>query len=173
MPTAFITDVPDLRLRPAQAGDNAFMRQLFDTTRTEQFTRGGLQGALLDRLLEQQFQLQAKGHARQFPDAISYIVERQQSAIGRLLLHCSASVWHVVDIALLPHCTGQGMGTAIMAGIETAARRQGADVLTLTVLAGNIGARRFYARLGFTEAGVVAGGAYLNAIKPLTGLTTP
>lgn len=122
---------------------------------------------MLANLLDQQFRLQADGHKRQFPGASAFVIVRLDHPIGRLVLHCAELRWHVVDIALLPGCCGQGGGTAVMAGIETAARMRGLSTLTLTVLAGNLGARRFYGRLGFGETGAVAGGAYLNAIKRL------
>jgi RimJ/RimL family protein N-acetyltransferase len=162
-----VTDDPDVRLRPADPADVAFARQLFAATRADVFVPAGLDQPMRDRLLAQQFRLQSDGHHRQFPGARTYIIARRNRPVGRLVLHDAELNWHIVDLALLPSCCGQGMGAAIVMGIEAAARMQGIERLTLTVLTGNLGARRFYARLGFTEAGFVAGGAYLNAIKAL------
>ncbi len=166
-PVAIVPDDPDLRLRAATSIDETFFRYLFAATRADAFAGAGLSGPTLEKLLDHQFRLQVNGHRQQFPDAQTFAITRQDRQIGRLVLYWTDLRWHVVDIALLPACCGQGIGAAVMAGIEAKARTHGAGALTLTALAGNLGARRFYVRLGFVETGTVAGGTYLNLIKQL------
>ncbi|MCK1396383.1 GNAT family N-acetyltransferase [Bradyrhizobium sp. 1] len=148
-----VLDDPALRLRAAGPIDAPFIRHLFEGTRTGQFAAMGLSGPILDQVIAQQFSSQTAGYAAQFPDALSLIVTRNGTAIGRLLLHCASERWHIVDIALLPADCGRGAGTKIIDALAASARQQGIAALTLTVLASNVAARRFYLRHGFVETG--------------------
>ncbi|WP_375314643.1 GNAT family N-acetyltransferase [Bradyrhizobium sp. A5] len=143
----------DLRIRPATQYDEAFVWRLFRDAREEQFEAAGLSGLLLEQVLAQQFRSQAAGYSERFPAARSMIITRCAAAIGRLLLHCSDEHWHIVDIALLSKECGRGFGTAVFEGLEASARNRGVAALTLTVLASNTPARRFYLRCGFVEIG--------------------
>ncbi|UVO33677.1 GNAT family N-acetyltransferase [Bradyrhizobium arachidis] len=157
---------PALRLRPASPIDGPFIRHLFEQVRTGQITASGLSGPIVSQVIAQQFRSQAAGYALQFPGAISMIVTRGGTAIGRLLLHCASERWHIVDIALLPGDCGRGTGKQIFGALETSARQRGVGALTLSVLASNLTARRFYARQGFAEAGSV-GAAHIAMKKDL------
>ncbi len=142
---------PPLRLRPAEAADELFIGQLFKAAKTEQFAGAGLQQAVLDALLEQQFRAQTSSYAAQFPAATSLIVLERDHAIGRLLLNCEARHWHIIDLVLLPAFRGHGFGTDVIETVASAAIRDAVRSLTLIVLASNAAARRLYARLGFVE----------------------
>ena len=157
---------PALRLRPASAADEAFIWHLFDEVRRGQFAATGLAGPVLDQIVAQQFKSQTAGYVAQFPDAISLIVTRDTTSVGRLLLHCASERWHVIDIVLLPADCGRGLGSAIFDALEASARARGIGALTLTVLASNLGAHRFYLRRGFAEIGS-AGGAHIAMKKDL------
>ncbi|OKO78806.1 GNAT family N-acetyltransferase [Bradyrhizobium sp. AS23.2] len=159
-----VPDDPAPRLRPAGPIDEPFIRRLFEEVRTVQFTATGLSGSVVSQIVAQQFQSQAAGYAAQFPRAISLIVTQGETAIGRLLLHCTSEHWHIIDIALLPAACGRGAGTKIMEALQASARRQGVGALTLSVLASNLGARRFYLRRGFAEIGQ-AGDAHVAMRK--------
>lgn len=151
---------PELRLRPAGPTDEPFLRNLFAEERAGQFTTAGLSGPILDQVIAQQYRSQAAGYAAQFPDAISLIVTKSGRAIGRLLLHCAGQPWHIIDIALLPAACGRGLGAEIIDALEAGARQHGVGALTLSVLATNEAARRFYLRQGFAEVGA-AGAAHI------------
>jgi ribosomal protein S18 acetylase RimI-like enzyme len=150
-----IPDDPALRLRAARSLDEPFVRRLFEQVWTGRFTATGLSGTIVSQVIAQQFRSQAAGYAVQFPEAISLIVTREGTAIGRLLLHCASERWHIVDIALLPDDCGCGVGSKILNALEASARPCGVGALTLSVLASNFAARRFYARQGFAETGPV------------------
>jgi ribosomal protein S18 acetylase RimI-like enzyme len=166
--TAKITIVPSaahLRLRSASEDDEPFLRGLFDATRS-QLAQAGLPVPMLEMLLAQQFQLQRSSYKTRYPDAVSLIMTNGECLIGRLLLWCGDQSWHIVDIAVLPHHRRQGAGTAVMQGVETAARGRNVAALTLAVMAENLDARRFYAGLGFIEPPAAAS-AYLALVKRL------
>ncbi|XUJ34072.1 GNAT family N-acetyltransferase [Bradyrhizobium japonicum] len=117
-------------------------------------------------LLEQQFRAQSAGYAAQFPDAVSLLIVRRDEPIGRLILHCTAQRWHIVDIVLLPAERGHGLGTEVIDALEASARQQGVGALTLSVLGGNPAAHGFYLRRGFAETGQ-AGAAHIAMKKDL------
>jgi len=165
-PFGLVPSDPDLRLRSAHPSDASFMRQLFSEVRGGQFTAAGLSGPILEQVVEQQFRSQAVGYAAQYPDAISLVVTRNETAIGRLLLHCAGESWHVIDIALLPAACGRGIGTSIIEALEAGARQRHVIALTLSVLATNAAARRFYLRHGFAELGQ-AGASHIAMRKDL------
>jgi len=156
-----------LRLRPAEAADEAFIGQLFKTAKAEQFPGAGLPQAVLGALLEQQFRAQTSSYAAQFPAATSLIILERDNAIGRLLLHCEARRWHIIDIVLLPSFRGRGIGTDVIEMVASAASRDAVRRLTLIVLASNAVARRLYARLGFVETGSAAGATHIAMQKDL------
>ncbi|WP_316235456.1 GNAT family N-acetyltransferase [Bradyrhizobium sp. SZCCHNR1023] len=140
-----------LRLRPAETADEPFLRDLFGSVRGAQLAAAGLPPAMLDLVLAQQYRAQVAGHAAQCPAAQSLIILRDAAPVGRLLLDRAASRWHVVDLALLPGARNAGVGREIMQAVATAAREQGADVLSLAVATTNEDAIRFYVRLGFRD----------------------
>jgi ribosomal protein S18 acetylase RimI-like enzyme len=144
---------PATRLRIASAQDEPFVRRLFHAARARDFAAAGLPQAALDILLEQQFRAQAIGYAAQFPDAVSMVVLHRDDPVGRLMLLARDRSWHVIDIVLLPSARGQGIGTDLIEATARAAAESGARELTLSVLFSNVGARRLYGRLGFTETG--------------------
>lgn len=155
-----------LAMRPTEAGDAAFVRHLFKTARAESFAMAGLPPAMLDTLLEQQFRAQSAGYAAQFPDAASLLIVQRDEPIGRLILHRAAQRWHIIDILLLPTERGHGIGTAIIDALEADARQEGVGALTLSVLATNVAAHRFYLRQGFAESGQT-GAAHIAMRKDL------
>lgn len=140
-----------LRLRPAETADEPFLRDLFDSVKGTQLAAAGLPPAMLDLVLAQQYRAQLASHAAQCPAAQSLIILRDAAPVGRLLLDRAASQWHVVDLALLPGARNAGVGREIMQAVATAAREQGAAVLSLAVATTNDDAIRFYVRLGFRD----------------------
>lgn len=66
---------------------------------------------------------------------------------------------HVADLIVARRCRRRGCGRALMEACAAWARRRGAVELLLTVWAGNRGAERFYARLGYRRVSQVLGTA--------------
>jgi ribosomal protein S18 acetylase RimI-like enzyme len=56
----------------------------------------------------------------------------------------------VDELYVAPEWRSAGIGTALMRAAETASERAGARVVHLVVEGSNVGARRFYRRLGYT-----------------------
>jgi GNAT superfamily N-acetyltransferase len=58
---------------------------------------------------------------------------------------------NVHDLAVVPGHRGRGIGTRLLAAVEQRARELGCCRVTLEVQEGNGGARRVYARAGFSQ----------------------
>ncbi|WP_284416050.1 MULTISPECIES: GNAT family N-acetyltransferase [unclassified Bradyrhizobium] len=154
--TEIVSPDARLRLRLAGTADEPFLRDLFKSVKGAQLATAGLPPAMRDLVLAQQYRAQVAGYAAQCPAAQSLIILRDGAPVGRLLLDRAASRWHVVDLALLLGARNAGVGREIMQAVATAAREQGAAVLSLAVATANEDAMRFYVRLGFQD---VADGA--------------
>lgn len=63
----------------------------------------------------------------------------------------------IVNVAVLPHKRGQGLGTAVLRFFLDWAVAHGADRVVLEVRSGNVPARRLYAGCGFRQAGLRRG----------------
>jgi ribosomal-protein-alanine acetyltransferase len=64
---------------------------------------------------------------------------------------------HLVLLAVDSGYQGRGIGHALLAWLEATARTAGTFLIQLEVRAGNLAARRFYARAGFIEGGMRRG----------------
>jgi ribosomal protein S18 acetylase RimI-like enzyme len=73
--------------------------------------------------------------------------------VGGLSDPTDASRVHLVSMWVAPEHRGQGVGRLLVAQVHTWARARQAKALLLMVTSSNVGALRFYERLGFTPTG--------------------
>lgn len=100
-------------------------------------------------LLQQQYEARHKGYRADFPDADFYIIERNGVTVGRFYLHRGKREHYIVDLAILPDHSRQGVGGTIFDMTMAEAARVGVAV-TLRVDHLNP-AKRLYLRKGFVE----------------------
>ncbi|MEV6847502.1 GNAT family N-acetyltransferase [Actinoplanes sp. NPDC051411] len=62
-----------------------------------------------------------------------------------------AHVGRLETLAVLPSARGRGLGTALLDAVRAGWRDAGIEFATVSVIAGNDGAQRFYDRLGAVE----------------------
>ena len=161
LPAMLQTLTGNFGLRPEQAADAAFLRQLFDTSRPLTAQLAHLPGELREMVLQGQFQAQCQGYLAQFPHARGFIVQDKDEPVGHLLFDEENTGLHIIDLALLPQWRGQGIGTSLLLHLAGAAVPRG---LSLSVAGGNEAARRLYARLGFVAT--VESPGYLHLARP-------
>ena len=147
-----MTIAPGVTLRPETDADEAFVRRLFIANRRDEFAPLGMSEVQLEALLNTQFDLQRSHFRAAFRDADWSIVVRKGEPIGRLYVARGMDVRTLVDIALLPECAGQGIGSALLDHLLREAKAAGRGV-TLHVRPHNP-ARQLYARKGFVETGL-------------------
>ena len=136
-----------LSLRDAVAGDDAFLRRVYDSTRVEELALVGWDERTRRAFLDQQFSAQAADYRRRFPDARFMVVELDGEPVGRFYVHESDDVVRVLDIAFLPEHRGRGLGASLLADVLEAGK-----TVALTVARTNR-AERLYRRLGFEVVG--------------------
>lgn len=142
---------PGVKLRPETETDEPFLRQLFIATRRGEFAPLGMEESQLVAFLNTQFDLQRSHFRAVYRDTDWSIVERKGVPVGRLYVSRGMLERVLVDIALLPEVSGQGIGAALLDHMLREARAAGRAV-TLHVRPHNP-ARRLYARKGFAETG--------------------
>lgn len=138
--------------------DLPFVAGLFASTRAEEVALTGWPPEQQRAFLAMQHEAQHRHYRTANPDAEWLILEREGEAIGRLYLLARESLFHVIDISLVPDARGAGLGGAILADLIAAARQSGRRV-TVNVERHNP-ALRLYDRLGFAPIG--DSGVYLQ-----------
>lgn len=101
-----------------------------------------------ESFLRMQFNAQSAFYAQHFSAARFDLIEKAGEPIGRLIVHRRDDEIRIIDIVLLPHFRGQGIGTAQIQKIMGEGQRAGLPV-RLHVQA-HSPALRLYHRLGFT-----------------------
>lgn len=143
--------VSAVAVRPETAADEAFLRDLYASTRDEELAVVGWTEQQRRAFCDSQFTLQRAALGTEFPDADSGIVLVDRQPAGRLLIDRTGDAIQVVDIALLPEHRGRGVGTSLLQVVLDEAMRENRSV-SLHVLLTNR-ARRLYERLGFIAVG--------------------
>jgi GNAT superfamily N-acetyltransferase len=62
----------------------------------------------------------------QWPHAEGYVIEVDHLPVGRLLMNRSEHLWWIVDLAILPHRRGEGIGGQVVADLVRQAGMIGA-----------------------------------------------
>jgi GNAT superfamily N-acetyltransferase len=139
-----------LSVRPEQPADEAFLFELYASTRQAELDAWGWPPEMRTAFLQMQFRA-SQGQHQSHPDAEFLIILVDGSEAGRMIVHRTSEALHLVDIALLPRHRGAGIGTAVLQRVFGEALGTGKP-LRLQVLKGNR-AERLYLRLGFTRIG--------------------
>jgi ribosomal protein S18 acetylase RimI-like enzyme len=137
-----------IKVRPEQPQDEAFLFELYASTRQEELDAWGWPSEMRSAFLALQFKA-SQGHHHAFPDAEFKIVLLDGVNAGRLIINRTREELRVVDISLLPQFRNSGLGSALLQRIfgEAAASKK---PLRLKVLRRNRAAR-LYQRLGFVK----------------------
>ena len=140
----------NITIRPEQPQDEAFLFELYASTRQEELDAWGWPPEMRGAFLTMQFKA-SQSHRRTFPDAEFQIVMLDGVNAGRMIVHRTREELYLVDIALLAQFRNAGIGSALMQRIfgEAAATKK---PLRLQVRKGNR-AERFYRKLGFVKTG--------------------
>ena len=148
-----------LSLRPVTPADDAFLFELYASTR-EDIASLGLGDARRTALMHVQFMAQRNGYRLRFPNAEHQVVLVNGQQVGRLWVAREPGELRVVDISLLPAHRNTGLGTSLLRSLQEEAALSGKPV-RLSV-ARESRARKLYERLGF----VLTPGASANTAGP-------
>lgn len=145
------SDHPPITLRTEQPEDEAFLLELYTSTRQEELDLTGWDATTRTAFVKMQFKAMRQGYAGMFPHAQFSILLLQKRAIGRMVVHRSETGIRLVDLALMPAERCQGLGTRLVQTLQDEAR-QSRKPVCLHVLKINRAAR-LYERLGFQRTG--------------------
>ena len=149
--------------RPSTPDDEAFLYELYRSTRTDEMAAWGLDESQQKSFLDLQFRARQRHYAIAFPGSEHKIILCDDRPIGRILVHRSTHEIRLVDIALLPEHRGKGIGARLIRELHREATDTG-KTLTLHVDKLNRAAR-LYERLGFMVIGDT-GGSYKMEWRP-------
>jgi GNAT superfamily N-acetyltransferase len=135
--------------RPSAEADLPFLATVYASTRAEEVASTGWPLEMQQQFLTHQFDAQHRHYQRHYPDAEWLVIERRGEPIGRLYIEEWPSQIRLIDISLLPHGRGEGVGSAILADLMEAAKAAG-KALSIHVEQNNP-AMRLYLRLGFVQ----------------------
>jgi ribosomal protein S18 acetylase RimI-like enzyme len=139
----------DLRFRPFDEADLPLLNSVYASTRAEELAAVPWTEAQKAAFLDMQFRAQHAHYQTHYPGAAWLVIERGGTPIGRLYVVRWPRELRLIDIAILPHYRGQGIGTAILLDLFADA----ADKPVTIHVEKNNPAMRLYARLGFRPIG--------------------
>ena len=136
-----------LVVRPSRASDGAFLQSLYQAARPDLQWIDGEQ-EVVEQVVAQQFRVQEQGQGEHFPNAMYYVIEKLDTAIGALTTDFGPNEIRVLYLAFVPQARGQGYGRKVLQGVQKAAQQVRCPVATV-VWANNPHARQHYLALGF------------------------
>jgi ribosomal protein S18 acetylase RimI-like enzyme len=147
-----------ITLRDVTDGDEAFLRQVYASTRAAEMALVDWPESVKDAFVRQQFDAQRSWYRQTMPDATYQVILLGGRPVGRLYLDRRPDETCLVDIAILPAFQHRGAGSWLLDRIlgEAAARRAS---VSLHVEINNP-ARTWYLRRGFAVD--AEEGAYLR-----------
>jgi GNAT superfamily N-acetyltransferase len=147
-----------VRLRSAREDDDAFLFEVYASSRREGLAPLGWDDRTAERYLRTQFEAEERDWRQHQPGAQCMVILSDDDPVGRLYLARSAQEIRVMDITVLPEHRGRGIGTALLVGLLDEARHSQRTVRA-HVERGSA-ALRLYRRLGFLHA-ATRGGSWL------------
>lgn len=136
-------------LRPATADDRPFLLTVYQATRADELAPLPWPDEAKQAFLAEQFSLQDAAYRGAHPEGRFLVIEEDGLRIGRLSLGDLPGELRIIDIALLPHARGRGVGRRLLDDVIAEAETRGVAV-TLHVERWNP-VWRLYGRLGFVE----------------------
>ena len=138
-------------LRSVTPEDEAFLFEVYAGTRWEELAQVPWDEAQKEAFLTFQFNAQHQHYQSEFADANFHVILDDGAPVGRLYVDRRADEIRILDIALLPEHRGRGIGGALLGALLAEAEAAGTPV-RIFVESHLPHARRFFERLGFTEA---------------------
>ncbi|HET9954368.1 MAG TPA: GNAT family N-acetyltransferase [Polyangiaceae bacterium] len=153
-------DRRELSLRPVVESDQAFLFELYQSTRSVEARALGLDGHALEAFMRLQFSARNRGYRAAFPHAEQSIVMLAGQTIGMLWVDRQGGSIRLVDIALGRAFRGSGIGTSLLGDLQREASQRGCPLYLHVVKSSR--AARFYERLGFVAVDPDVAGPHIE-----------
>jgi GNAT superfamily N-acetyltransferase len=138
-----------ITLRDASEEDEAFLREVYASTRAQELAPVPWNDEQREAFLRMQFDAQHFHYHSQFPEASYQIILQEAEPIGRVYLLRKEEEIRIMDITLLPQHRNAGIGTALISELLGEADRTGKAV-NIWVEHFNP-SRNLFERLGFAK----------------------
>ena len=136
-------------LRPVSLDDEAFLFQVYSSTRAEEMALVPWNDEQKQAFLQMQFNAQRQSYRQEFPDAEYHVILHDGVSAGRLIVDRAHERILLIDIALLPEHRSMGIGSALICDLKAEAQETRRPI-RLEVENFNP-AYRLYERLGFEK----------------------
>ncbi len=156
-----------LALRPETPADDAFLLDLYRTTRQAELDQLGWGEEEQVAFVTHQFNAQRTHYRHALENCAFDIIERRGQPIGRLYTQERVTQLHILDITLSPEARGGGLGGAILTELHRRASAVGKGIGIFVEVYNP--ARHLYDRLGFVPIGEEH--VYVEMDWPAAGLT--
>ncbi|MFB3786698.1 MAG: GNAT family N-acetyltransferase [bacterium] len=140
---------PAIRFRPIRPEDEAFLYQVYASTRAEELAPLDWDAAQKEAFLRMQFQAQHRHYQTYFAEDEFLVILQDNQPIGRMYIGRWEKEIRLIDISLLPEYRGRGIGTSLLQDLLREGEASGKPV--------RIHVERFnpalclYQRLGFIK----------------------
>jgi GNAT superfamily N-acetyltransferase len=149
-----------LERRPAGAADEAFLRELYATTRPD---LAGWDDGAREAFVDLQLRAQRRDWQSAYPGSTDEVLLVDGRPVGRLWVAWLPAACVLVDMILRPEHRRAGLGTRVVTEILAEADRRGVPA-RLAVERTNAPSLAFCGRLGFVETG--GDQVYVNLERP-------
>lgn len=136
-----------MSLRPVGPDDDAFLFELYASTRAADFDAMPMPEDQKAALLRMQFDAQSASYREQYPEGDFNVILIHDQPVGRLYVARSPDEIRLVDISLLPNQRGAGLGTKYVNALVDEGKKAGVPVRLM--VASTNRAKGLYQRLGF------------------------
>jgi len=137
-----------VELRPVLAGDEAFLLDVFASTRELERAGAEWTEASWDAFLHSQLEAQRTHYEARFPGSVHQVILHDSVPVGRIWVYRGQDEIRLLDIAILPERRGRGIGSHLIRELQVEAQAA-ALPLRHSVEIDNPRARQLYERLGF------------------------
>ncbi|WP_127534133.1 GNAT family N-acetyltransferase [Paenibacillus kobensis] len=127
--------------------EDPFMLAVYEAVRREEMAQWGWDETAAVSFIAMQYDMQQRSYAMHYPESKLFTVLIQGATVGKLHVADDLEAVTLVDVALLPQYQGQGLGTALVRGLQRYVQ-EARKPLRLTANAGSR-ASRLYEKLGF------------------------
>jgi ribosomal protein S18 acetylase RimI-like enzyme len=138
-----VLQIDSVRTRPVLPQDDNFICEVYASTRADEMALIPWTEEQKDAFVQMQFKIRDQQYRAGYPDAITEIILCNDVPAGTMITLKTADAILLVDIALLAHFRGSGIGTTILHNLQ----KEGKKII-LHVLKSNP-ALNLYQRLGF------------------------
>ena len=137
----------NVTLRPTTVGDEEILLEIYASTRADELAVTNWSPPERDAFVRMQFTAQRDYYQSQYPHGDHKLILAGDHPAGRLYTAETEDEIRILDITVLPHLRGAGIGTPLITGVLSRAREAGKPVRIYVETLNP--SRRLFERLGF------------------------